>query len=92
MLYEAAILFETGRYRDLDAIILVTAPEEVRISRVMDRDRLSREEVLARMGSQWTDGEKAPLAGFVVINDDHTLVTHQLLDIDRKIRNYGKFR
>ncbi len=67
---EAAILFESGRYKDCDAIILVTAPKEVRIQRVMDRDSTTREKVIERMNSQWDDEKKAALSDFVIINTD----------------------
>tara|TARA_B100000508_G_scaffold136931_1_gene130658 strand:+ start:897 stop:1478 length:582 start_codon:yes stop_codon:yes gene_type:complete len=65
---EAAILFENGGYRECDAMILVTAPKETRIERVMQRDGSTREEVLARMQHQWEDREKIPLADFVITN------------------------
>lgn len=59
---EAAILFESGRYKDCDKIILVTAPKEIRIKRVMERDNISREKVLERMNAQWDDEKKQRLA------------------------------
>lgn len=65
---EAAILFETGGYKSLDYNILVTAPKEVRILRVMQRDSLSREEVLKRMKQQFPDSVKIKLADFVIYN------------------------
>lgn len=65
---EAAILFETGGYKSLDFNILVTAPKEVRIQRVMHRDSLSREEVLKRMKQQLPDVAKRKLANFVIYN------------------------
>ena len=51
-LKEAALLFETGSYLALDKIIVVSVPDELRIERVMSRDNISREEVLARIGKQ----------------------------------------
>lgn len=67
---EAAILFETGAYQLMDATILVTAPEEIKIKRVMLRDKVSKEQVLERMSKQFTDEQKIALADFVLINDD----------------------
>ena len=52
VVYEAAILFESGRYKDCDVIVTVTAPEEVRIERVLKRDNTTREQVLSRMRMQ----------------------------------------
>lgn len=67
---EAAVLFENGGYRGLDRMILVTAPEDERIRRVMLRDGVSREAVRSRMRNQWEDAEKIPLADFVIRNTD----------------------
>ena len=65
---EAAILFESGSYKDCDSIILVTAPVEVRIQRVMQRDSTTREKVLERINAQWDDEKKAALSDFVITN------------------------
>lgn len=67
---EAAILFESGSYKDCDSIILVTAPQEVRIQRVMERDGVSREKVLERMANQWNDEKKAALSDYSIDNTD----------------------
>ena len=67
---EAAILFETGASERFDAMVLVTAPEELRIQRVMIRDLCSREEVVNRINHQWTDEQKMHLADVVIVNDD----------------------
>ncbi|MFP9113302.1 dephospho-CoA kinase [Flavobacterium sp. RHBU_3] len=63
---EAAILFESGSYKLCDAVILVTAPIEERISRVMQRDGTTRDQVLQRMANQWTDEQKKPLSQFII--------------------------
>lgn len=65
---EAAILYESGSAAQCDLVILVTAPKNVRLQRVMDRDQVSREEVEARMKNQWSDSKKAKLADFVIQN------------------------
>lgn len=65
---EAAILFETGGYKSLDYNILVTAPKKVRIQRVIQRDSLSKEDVLRRMKQQLPDSVKRKLADFVIYN------------------------
>ena len=70
VIYEAAILFEHGGEAKCDKVILVTAPEEVRISRVINRDQVTREEVLARMANQWPEARKIPLADYVIENID----------------------
>ncbi len=70
IIYEAAILFETGGYKKCDAVILVTAPMEKRIERLQDRDQSSLEEIEARMLHQWSDEQKRKLANFEIINSD----------------------
>lgn len=74
-LKEAAILFETNGYLQNDANILVTAPENIRTNRVMERDSATADQVKARMNAQWPDEKKEGLADFVVINDgNHPLI------------------
>lgn len=67
---EAAILFESGSYKDCDKVILVTAPKEIRIQRVMKRDGLSREAIENRMLNQWSEERKEALSDYVVTNID----------------------
>ena len=68
VVYEAAILFESGNYKDFDVIISVIAPVESRIQRVMERDKTSREQVLARIKSQWTDEQRISKSDYVIEN------------------------
>lgn len=75
---EAAILFETGGYKDFDATILVLADKETRIQRVMQRDNISREQVEARMNNQWSDEQKLKLANHVIYNNDGDLLVPQV--------------
>jgi dephospho-CoA kinase len=70
VIYEAAILFESGRYKECDLIITVTAPEEVRIERVLKRDNTTREQVLSRMKMQWNDENRISRSNFVINNDN----------------------
>ena len=76
---EAALLFEAGTYVGLDYIIGVTAPVELRITRVMDRDQVSREEVLSRMQHQLDDTEKMQRCDFVIDNNEASLVIPEVL-------------
>jgi len=66
---EAAILIETGAYKQFDKLVLVTAPEQVRIDRVIKRDNVSAENVLSRMSKQWSDDKKSVYADSIIIND-----------------------
>lgn len=77
---EAALLFETGGYRDLDKTWLVTSPLELRVSRVSQRDpQRTREEILSIIGKQWDDPKKEKLADYIIKNDDKQLVIPQVL-------------
>ena len=67
---EAAILFVSGSYKNCDKVILVTAPKETRIQRVINRDNISREEIENRMANQWSEEKKKELSDFVIINED----------------------
>ena len=70
VLKEAAILFESGSYKDCDYIITITAPEQLRIARVMARDHCTEAQVLARMAQQWTDEQRIALSNAVIENID----------------------
>jgi dephospho-CoA kinase len=68
IIYEAAIIFEKDRASDFDYTILVTAPEDIRIKRVMKRDNVTYEHVKSRIKAQWPESKKKKLASFVVDN------------------------
>lgn len=76
VLMEAAILFESGGHTRMDKIITVTAPIELRIKRVMERNKISREAVLERMSHQWTDEERIAKSDFVIVNDGAPPMIH----------------
>ncbi|MFN4027097.1 MULTISPECIES: dephospho-CoA kinase [Flavobacterium] len=84
---EAAILFESGSYRFCDKIITVTAPLSVRLQRVMQRDRVTEEQVLARMNNQWSDEDKAALSDFVVQNISIEDTKSQVDNILKTLKN-----
>jgi dephospho-CoA kinase len=85
IIQEAAIIFESGFERYFDYIITVTAPESIRIERVMKRDDTSREDVFNRMKMQLSDEIKVNLADFVIKNDGDQFVLPQVLKIHQKI-------
>lgn len=87
---EAALMIESGSYKHLDFLIVVTAPEALRIQRVCQRDHLSEEQVRARIRRQMPESEKIKLADFAIHNDGkqmlipqvweaHQLIVHQTL-------------
>jgi dephospho-CoA kinase len=70
VIYEAAILFESGSYKLCDLVITITAPLEDRINRVIKRDHVNRDQVLQRINSQWTDEQRLIMSDFVIVNSD----------------------
>ena len=90
ILYEAAILFESGYAKDFDRNIVILADEEIRISRVVRRDNISEEIVKQRMSNQMTDIEKVKNADYLIENNDNSLLIPQILKIDKLIREDGK--
>lgn len=82
---EAAILFENGSYKKYDYIITVTAPEEVRLKRVMSRDSASKEKVKSVMNNQWKDEEKIKLSDYVIQNINLEEAKAQVLQIHQNL-------
>ncbi|MCL1821974.1 MAG: dephospho-CoA kinase [Prolixibacteraceae bacterium] len=85
IVYEAAILFESGYSVQMDYNILIRAPIEQRIEMVMKRDNTTREKVLSRINNQWPDEKKQALADFIIENDEEQFLIPQILDINKKI-------
>lgn len=77
-LKEAAILFESGSHKGLDAVICVYAPKEIRLKRVMERDQLHESEVLARMDKQISDQEKINQSDYILVNDGQMNISTQI--------------
>ncbi len=84
---EAALLFESGSYHDLDKVILVYCPLEIRIRRILLRDGWRiRADVEKIIENQMSDTEKKKLADFVIVNDDHDPVLPQILNILNELK------
>jgi dephospho-CoA kinase len=81
VIHEAAILFESGFNRYFDKVITVDAPLELCVSRVISRDRVSRQQVVVRMQNQWDPSKKVSQADFVITNDEQVLVIPQVMEI-----------
>ena len=75
---ESAILYESGAYRLVDKVIVVTAPEEIRIQRVMQRDGITREKAMQWISCQWSQDDVKAHADYEIVNDGQA-------DIDRQI-------
>ncbi|MBL1281174.1 MAG: dephospho-CoA kinase [Fluviicola sp.] len=78
---EAAIIFESGGHQQLDKTILISAPEALRLERVMKRDNSTKEQVLARMNKQWSDEKKRALADFEIVNDGQEPLVNQIEEV-----------
>lgn len=81
VIYEAAILFESGSYKECDVVITVTAPEEIKIERVIKRDKASKKQVLERMNMQWNDEKRIPMSNFIIFNDTHENARREVVKI-----------
>lgn len=82
---EAALLFESGSIAGLDYVIGVKAPQHIRIKRVMDRDGVSREQVLSRMDKQLDEEIKMKLCDFIIDNGGQALVIPQVVRLHEKL-------
>lgn len=87
VIYEAAIIFETGRQDNFDYTILVKAPKKERVKRLKKRDNSTVKEIEARMDNQWSDKEKEKLANFTVENIDLAVVKTKILQLHKILLN-----
>lgn len=76
---EAALLFESGAFQKMDRIILVYAPLSLRLKRVMNRDKATREQVISRMENQMPEEEKISHSQYIIQNDEKNSVLEQVL-------------
>ena len=82
---EAALIFESGAQENLDNVIGVFAPKAIRIKRVMERDGINREEVLARMNKQINETIKMRLCSYVITNNEQELLIPQVLAVHQAL-------
>ena len=82
---ESAILYESGANKLVDRVVVVTAPEEVRIQRVMQRDTISREKALQWMQRQWPQEELCRRADYEIVNDGHADLNEQIEALLKRI-------
>ena len=85
LLKEAALIFESGAQEQLDYVIGVTAPAPLRIQRTMQRDSITREEVILRMDKQMDETIKIKLCDFVIKNDEQEMLLPQVLELHKKL-------
>jgi len=92
VLYEAAILFETGSFRNFDISVLVVADELQRIERVMKRENTTVEAIRNRMRNQMADSEKISIADYLLNNNDNELIIPQILILDKIFKSKSHVR
>ena len=86
VIYESAILFESGSYKECDFVINVVAPLETRIQRVIERDKTTREKVLERIKNQWNDEEKSSKSDFIINNTSMEAIKLEIVKILNLLR------
>lgn len=84
---EAAILFESGAYQQVDQVIAVTAPEQIRLVRVQKRDERSEQEIKSIMARQMDQEELVRRSDFEIINDDMTPVLPALIELLNQLKS-----
>ena len=82
---EAAILFESGSYKNLDGVICVVSPIGLRIKRVAARDHESEAEILKRINNQWSDEQRIARSNWVIHNDEDLPLLSQVLKVHQTI-------
>nr|WP_068892905.1 dephospho-CoA kinase [Pedobacter panaciterrae] len=87
ILKEAALLFESSSYKMCDKNILVTAPLELKLNRVMKRDGVTADQVKARMDKQFTDEKKKQMADYLINNNETDSLINQVMDLHQLFLN-----
>jgi dephospho-CoA kinase len=87
---EAALIFESGSAEQLDFIIGVDAPAELRIKRTMERNNSTYDEVVKRMNNQVDEKIKMKLCDFVIYNDEQQLLIPQVIELHEKLLGLAK--
>ena len=82
VILESAILFESGFASHVDEVICVSAPVQVRISRVVNRDCLTSEEVQSRINNQLSDIDRRSRSKYNIVNDGHSLIMPQIVKLN----------
>ncbi|MBL7951028.1 MAG: dephospho-CoA kinase [Flavobacteriales bacterium] len=90
VMMESAIMLESGSSKLMDRVVLVTAPEELRIQRVVARDAVQPAQVKARMDSQVSEEQRTTIAHHVIHNDDLQLVIPQVLAVHETLLKFAR--
>lgn len=85
VIQETALIFENEAQENYDYVILVTAPEDLRLQRVMERDEASKEEVLNRMRNQMSDDKKVALSNFCIDNINLEITKKRVAELHQRL-------
>jgi dephospho-CoA kinase len=88
ILKEAALLFESESYKMCDQSILVIAPHQLKLERVIERDQVTADQVMSRMDKQFSDEQKIKLADFILYNNESQSVISQVMDLHQQFLKY----
>lgn len=87
---EAAIFFESGSYKEMDVMVGVYAPREIRLQRALKRSGVSEAKILERMANQMNEEEKMSRCDYVIHNDDKTAIIPQVMELHHRFLNVRK--
>ena len=87
MIKEAAILFESNSYKELDSVICISAPKNLRIDRVKARDGFKDYEINNRIKNQFSQEEKENLSDYIIVNDEKDSLLTQIIRVHEKLIN-----
>ena len=90
IIHEAAILFESGMNPLFDKIITVSAPEDIRISRIMKREGVTENDVKNIIKNQWPESRKRDISDYIIINDQKQMILPQILRIHDELASLAK--
>ncbi|MGY8945455.1 MAG: dephospho-CoA kinase [Flavobacteriales bacterium] len=81
VVYESALIFESGFYKNNDYNILVISDKNERIERVVKRDNVNKKDVVIRINNQWEDEKKIPLADYIINNNSISKINQRVLNL-----------
>lgn len=87
---EAAIFFESGTHKQMDVMIGVTAPQELRIKRALQREGMTREKIQDRIAQQMDDAEKMNLCDYIIVNDGTQALIPQVMHVHQQLLKKAK--
>ncbi|MEP7197226.1 MAG: dephospho-CoA kinase [Saprospiraceae bacterium] len=89
---ESALLLDTLKSQNIDQIILVFSPLELRIQRILTRDHLTREQVSERIANQRPEKDLIEAADYIIVNDQHLSIVNQVLSIHQELINFANIK